>query len=160
MPLMLCLLCSWIMPAMAGEPPEGTSSVVSARRVLTPGTPLTVSCGSISETSVFTFRLMRPSDSTTGVNDRPTPNCLNEGWAGVVVGPTTTGGGIGNSPPARKDADSPEIAVRVGSAKVWTTPACSMARNVAVTDLNVPAMALGLDGPLLSCPPLVVKGLT
>src|ERR1700682_1367128 len=138
---MVCLLCSWIMPAMASEPPDGTSRVVLARRVLTPGTPLTVSVGSISETSVFTFRLMRPSDNTTGVKARATPNCLNEGGGGAAPG-NTGGGGIGNSPPARKEADSPEIAVRVGSANVWTTPACSIARIVAVTDLNVPAKEL------------------
>ena len=46
----------------------------------------------------------------------------------------------GNSPPAMKVAVSPEIAVRFGSASVWTTPTCSIACNVAVTDLNVPAM--------------------
>jgi len=36
-PLMACLVCSWIMPAIAIEPPEGISSVVSARRVLIEG---------------------------------------------------------------------------------------------------------------------------
>src|ERR1700754_1794658 len=41
--------------------------------------------------------------------------------------------GIGNSPPAMKVADSPEIAVRFGSASVRTTPADSIARKVAVT---------------------------
>ena len=33
-----------------------------------------------------------------------------------------------------KVADSPEIAVRLGSASVRTTPALSIARSVAVTD--------------------------
>ena len=42
--------------------------------------------------------------------------------------------GIGNSPPAMNVADSPEIAVRFGSASVRTTPALSIARIVAVTD--------------------------
>ncbi len=31
-------------------------------------------------------------------------------------------------------ADSPEIAVRLGSASVFTTPALSIARKVALTD--------------------------
>ena len=30
---MLCLVSSWIMPAMASVPPDGISTVVSARRV-------------------------------------------------------------------------------------------------------------------------------
>ena len=38
-----------------------------------------------------------------------------------------------------KLADSPEIAVRFGSARVRTTPALSIARNVACTD-GVPAV--------------------
>src|SRR3954451_15186803 len=45
-----------------------------------------------------------------------------------------TPAGIGNSPPEMKVADSPEIAVRLGSASVRTTPAFSIARSVAWTD--------------------------
>ena len=41
---------------------------------------------------------------------------------------------MGNSPPEMKVADSPEIAVRFGSASVFTTPALSIARSVAVTE--------------------------
>ena len=37
MPLSCCLVCSWIMPAIASVPPEGISTVVSARRVLIDG---------------------------------------------------------------------------------------------------------------------------
>ena len=48
--------------------------------------------------------------------------------------------GIGNSPPEMKVADSPEIAVRLGSASVRTTPALSIARSVACTDGIVPKM--------------------
>src|SRR6185312_4855185 len=40
--------------------------------------------------------------------------------------------GTGNSPPARNFADSPEIAVRFGSASVRITPDCSIARSVAL----------------------------
>ena len=65
---------------------------------------------------------MRPSDSTTGVNFRLTPNFLKSisGWqiGGDFVVSQDRPFGIGNSPPARKVADSPEIAVSVGWAKV------------------------------------------
>ena len=73
---------------------------------------------------------MRPSDSTTGVNIRLTPNFLKS-----ICG--RTGGRIdvatyGNSPPTRKFAVSPETAVKFGSASVRITPACSIARTVAL----------------------------
>ena len=79
------------MPAMASEPPEGISTVVSARRVRIDGTVtgLPPGTGMLSEllfdrsdTSVITLRLMRPSLSTTGVKSRLTPNFLKsiEGW--------------------------------------------------------------------------------
>src|SRR6185437_5145766 len=87
MPLIDCFVCSWIIPASASEPPDGISTVVSARRVWIEGTVKDVvepvTCRVIafsvdrSETSVITFRLIRPSESTTGVNTRLTPNFLN-----------------------------------------------------------------------------------
>jgi hypothetical protein len=136
---MFCLVSFWIMPAMASEPPEGISTVVSARRVRIEGT-LTV-CAVLgttivielvlerSETSVMTLRLMRPSLSTTGVKLRLTPNFLNwiEGWQTDATGPTMLPLEAaehekplrtGNSPPATKVAISPEIAVKFGSASV------------------------------------------
>ena len=136
------------MPAMASEPPEGISTVVSARRVLIDGMVCVVrsvaltDCVSVSalsldssDTSVSTLRLIRPSDITTGVKFRPTPNFLNWIWVWQfrVVGSQVKPAGIGNSPPARKFAVSPEIAVRFGSASVRITPARSIARSVAVT---------------------------
>src|SRR6201999_4297239 len=61
-------------PAIASEPPEGISSVVSARRVLIDGTltPLVLMELSveISETSVITRRLILRAVSTTGVKLR------------------------------------------------------------------------------------------
>ena len=135
------------MPAIASEPPDGISTVVSARRVridgmvtvwVEPGIAIVIafSCDR-SETSVITLRLMRPSDSTTGVKFRLTPNFLNSicGWqiGGDLVVSQDSPLGIGNSPPARKVAVSPEIAVRFGSASVRMTPARSIARSVAVT---------------------------
>ena len=93
MPLSCCLVCSWIMPAIASEPPEGISTVVSARRVLIDGMVNEVvwlaptDCARVSwlsvessETSVMTLRLMRPSDRTTGVKFRPTPNFFHWIW--------------------------------------------------------------------------------
>ena len=133
---------------MASEPPEGISTVVSARRVLIDGMVCVVrsvaltDCVSVSalsldssDTSVSTLRLILPSDMTTGVKFRPTPNFLNWIWVWQfrVVGSQVKPEGIGNSPPARKFAVSPEIAVRFGSANVRITPARSIARSVAVT---------------------------
>ena len=78
-----------------------------------------------SLTSVSMRKLMRPSDSTTGVKARPTPNSLKvtESW------PWLSTNGIGNSPPARNFAVSPDTAVRVGSASVRTSPSRSNARR-------------------------------
>src|SRR5205823_6316299 len=99
-------------------------------------------------TSVLTRRLMRPSDSATGVNASATPNFLysTDVWQlrpseSQVMPPNT-----GNSPPARKLALSPEIAVRLGSASVRSTPARSIARNVAWTDLKLPVRDVLLSG--------------
>src|SRR5882757_5080699 len=125
-------------------PPDGISSVVSARRVLIEGTEMPLMVIELSfdtsDTSVMTRRLIRPSESTTGVKFSAMPNFLNEiegahcptEPAAVVWQVTPVG--TGNSPPAMKVADSPEIAVRLGSARVRTTPALSIARNVALTD--------------------------
>src|SRR6202795_2862186 len=148
-PLMACLVCSWIRPAIAIAPPEGISSVVSARRVLIEGTvtvftvEAVTACASVielsfdnSDTSVITRSEILPSVSTTGVKLSEMPNFLKVIWVvqTCVVGSQEYPAGTGNSPPAMKVADSPEIAVRLGSASVRTTPALSMARSVAVTD--------------------------
>ncbi len=89
MPLIAVLVCSWMRPAIASEPPEGISSVVSARRVLIDGIVrvlVTVavtdwaSCSELSadssDTSVMTRRLIRPSVRTTGVKFSVMPNFL------------------------------------------------------------------------------------
>src|SRR3954466_5602580 len=142
------------MPASASEPPDGISTVVSARRVVIDGTvkdcvePGTCSVMALSDersdTSVITFRLMRPSAITTGVNTMLTPNFLKSicDWqtGGDFVVSHDRPAGIGNSPPATNEAVSPEIAVKFGSASVRTTPARSIARNVAFTFLNDPAI--------------------
>ena len=119
---------------MIMEPPLGSSTVVSARRTLRAGMvielpvdpPVTVMAFSLesSLTSVLILRLMRPSDRTTGVKPRPTPKGLNSMVTSLSSLPT----GTGNSPPARNFADSPEMAVRVGSARVRRMPSRSMAR--------------------------------
>ena len=87
------MVWSAIRPAIAIAPPEGISSVVSARRTLIEGmvTELTVEaetdCESVSElsldsseTSLITRRLMRPSLSTTGVKLSEMPNFLKLIW--------------------------------------------------------------------------------
>src|SRR5207302_9820107 len=72
--------------------------------------------------------------------------------------------GIGNSPPEINVADSPEIAVRLGSARVRTTPALSIARSVAWTDGIEPndvARALpGTSGPLFAVNGLLLLNFT
>src|ERR1700710_3208728 len=158
-------------PAIAIEPPDGISSVVSARRVLIEGTVIPVTVielsSDTSDTSVITRRLIRPSFSTTGVKLSEMPNFLKlTVWTHCPIAPAVvvwqvTPVGIGNSPPEINVADSPEIAVRLGSASVRTTPALSIARMVALTD-GTPALfkaaavkALpGTSGELLA-----VKGL-
>src|ERR1700694_2664805 len=128
------------------DPPEGISSVVSARRVLIegivvpPAPPVNAFSAETSDTSVITCRLIRPSLSTTGVKLREMPNFLKVTvWMQFPIAPCTvvwqvTPVGIGNSPPEMNVADSPEIAVRLGSASVRTTPALSIARRGAWTD--------------------------
>src|SRR5471030_3172296 len=135
-------------PAIAIAPPDGISSVVSARRVLIEGTvsALPADCTSVkelsfdsSDTSVITRRLIRPSFSTTGVKLSEMPNFLKLIWVlqTWVTGSQEYPAGTGNSPPAMNVADSPEIAVRFGSASVRITPALSIARIVADTDGTV-----------------------
>src|SRR6202166_4422069 len=145
-PLTAFLVCSWIRPAIAIVPPDGISSVVSARRVLIegivvpPAPPVKEFSVETSDTSVITRRLIRPSLSTTGVKLSEMPNFLKlTVWTHCPIAPDVvvwqvTPVGIGNSPPEIKVADSPEIAVRLGSESVRTTPALSIARRVAWTD--------------------------
>jgi hypothetical protein len=69
---------------------------------------------------------MRPPDRTTGTKVKETPNDLKRtvGVQDVIevqLLPVTTG----NSPPARKRASSPEMAVKFGSASVRISPARS-----------------------------------
>src|ERR1044071_5720099 len=109
---------------MAIAPPDGISNVVSARRVLIDGIvvppwpPLRAFLDEISDTSVITRRLIRPSVSTTGVKLREMPNFLKlTVWTHCPMPPDdvvwqVTPVGIGNSPPEMKVADSPEMAVR------------------------------------------------
>src|ERR1700761_4896107 len=175
-PLTACFVCSWIRPAIAMEPPDGISSVVSARRVLMdgivvpPAPPWREFSVEISDTSVITRRLIRPSVSTTGVKLSEIPNFLKlTVWTHCPIAPDVvdwqvTPVGIGNSPPEINVADSPEIAVRFGSASVRTTPALSIACSVAWTDgvePNDPVMALpGTSGALFAVNGLVLLKVT
>jgi len=113
------------IPAITIEPPEGSSTVVSARRTLRPGivsrSVLMAFSGVVSLTSLVMRMLMRPSLITTGVKPRPTPKGLNS----MVVLSLSWATGIGNSPPARNLAFSPEMAVSVGSARVRIRPSRS-----------------------------------
>src|SRR5258707_7957160 len=175
-PLDACLVWSWIRTAIAMAPPEGISRVVSARPVLIEGIvvppwpPVSAFSVETTDTSVITRRLIRPSDSTTGVMLSEMPNFLKlTVWMHCPIAPDAvdwqvTPVGIGNSPPEMKVADSPEIAVRFGSASVRTTPALSIARSVAWTDGTDPnevVMALvGTSGPLLAVNGVALLNLT
>src|SRR4029077_10211722 len=163
-------------PAIAIAPPDGISRVVSARRVLIegivvpPAPPVNAFSVETSDTSVITRRLIRPSVNTTGVKLREMPNFLKlTVWTHCPIVPVVdvwqvTPVGIGNSPPEINVADSPEIAVRLGSARVRTTPALSIARSVAVMDgiaPNDPVRALvPTSGALFAVNGLLLLNLT
>src|SRR5882757_6284635 len=164
-------------PAIAIEPPDGISRVVSARRVLIEGTVSELPTAWVmvmefsfdsSDTSVITRRLIRPSLITTGVKLSEMPNFLKLIWVvqTCVTGSQEYPAGTGNSPPAMNVADSPEIAVRFGSASVRITPALSMARIVACTEGTGTPAPLSTVGPAPSATelpaserPSAVKGL-
>ena len=111
---------------MAKVWPSRSSTVVLARRTVSPGTLMlevvTEIVGSIWLTSLLTTRLIWSLPRTVGVKARLTPNCLNS--MVIVLAPIalSCATGIGNSPPARKLAVSPESAIRFGSARVRTRP--------------------------------------
>src|SRR5262245_8365538 len=98
----------------------------------------------------MTFRLMRTSPSTTGVKPRLAPVFLYVicGWqiGGERVAWHDSPFGIGHSLPATNVAVSPEIAVRLGSARVRRTPARSMARSVTLTLGKLPRIKLSVMG--------------
>src|SRR5471032_3358708 len=108
--------------------------------VVPPEPPVRAFSLDTSDTSVITRKLIRPSVMTTGVKLSEMPNFLKVTvWIHCPIAPPVvvwqvTPVGMGNSPPEMNVADSPEIAVRLGSASVRTTPALSIARNVAWTD--------------------------
>src|SRR5712671_4228516 len=124
------LTMSWIeldcsRPAMAKLWPLASSMVVEARRVRIAGIvttavevsgTLTDPAADSSLTSGATLRLMR-SPMIVGVKARLTPTCL---YCTVMV-PTRVppcGTISGISPPARKLAVSPDMAIRLGSARM------------------------------------------
>src|SRR3954453_5857996 len=158
------------------EPPDGISSIVSARRVLIegivvpPAPPVKEFSVETSDTSVITRRLIRPSVRTTGVKLSEMPNFLKlTVWTHCPIAPAVvvwqlTPVGMGNSAPEMNVADSPEIAVRLGSASVRTTPAVSIARSVAWTDgiepNDVKRPLPGTSGALFAVNGLLLLNLT
>ena len=73
-------------------------------------------------------RFSRPLVNTVGTTARLTPNCLKSTVMVVVPPVVFPAIGIGNSPPARKLADSPDCAVRFGSARMvisWSAASAS-----------------------------------
>src|SRR4051812_21187102 len=150
-------------PAVIITAPDGSSTVVSDLRTFMPGTamlPMRIwFSGSTSVTSVATRKLIRPSASTTGVKLKVTPYGLYSTPIAQDLRPPTVVQssllGIGISPPAVNLADSPEIAVSVGSARTRETPARSNACKVADAEnppremlavSRLPGFALGFSG--------------
>src|ERR1700682_381348 len=108
--------------------PSRNSTVVEASRRINAGTETppvidTPWAGSSWLTFGLMTRLIWPSLSTVGVKARPTPYFLYS----IAVWPSEPGTGIGYSPPARKLAVSPDSAVRLGCARLRTSPFCSSA---------------------------------
>ncbi len=128
-------LCS--SPPIAKLCPLDSSTVVSTRRTVSPGTltppVVTLLFASTSLTSGRTFRLIRLSASTVGVKSSDTPNGLNSTVIAPVDEPACATG-IGISPPARKLAVSPDIAVRFGSASIVIKPSWSSASSTTSID--------------------------
>ena len=87
--------------------------------VMAPVTVNWLTSGAISIVILFSLK-------TVGVKAKPTPNCLNSMVKAPVNDPVW-GTGIGNSPPARKLAISPEMVVKLGSAKIDKYPSSSSA---------------------------------
>ena len=94
---------------------------------------VTLLFASTSLTSGRTFRLIRLSASTVGVKSSDTPNGLNSTVIAPVDEPACATG-IGISPPARKLAVSPDIAVRFGSASIVIKPSWSSASSTTSID--------------------------
>ena len=111
--------------------PSPSSIVVVTLRVFSPGTIVLPIVAAIDRSRMLasgvTTRLMRPFSSTVGVKARLMPNSLNSTDCSVPPSPTDATVGMGNSPPARKLAVSPESAMRFGSARVLTSPFVSKA---------------------------------
>src|SRR5882757_196621 len=108
---------------------------------------------------------------TVGVKARLTPKLLN---STVIVGNPLVAAeepeiGTGNSPPARKLAVWPDIAVRFGSARLVMNPSCSSAEIIALVDPKHPmpvvtqfALLSVADAPAISVfvgSPMSVTGL-
>ena len=121
---------------MANVCPSRSSTSVSVRRVESAGTrkPSTRRrrCAKSSElTSGLTLRLIRSPPRTVGVKFRRTPNSLNMIVTELRAAAPACTTGYGNSPPARKLASLPLIAIRFGSARLWKRPLFCSARTTA-----------------------------
>src|SRR6185437_4635014 len=162
MPAMSWADLSCSKPAIIIAPPDGSSTVVSARRTVSAGTTSTGPPEPVdtlkapwlfsSDTSVESFSEIRPPDSTTGVKPRPMPKSLNSTDTDPVFDSDT---GTGNWPPTRNFAASPETAVRFGSASVRTRPTCSKASTLPVPWFSPVEPAVDCTVEMVPWPPLV-----
>ena len=123
-------------PANAKDWPSRSSTPVFARRVFRPGimkplnfTPL---AKSIVETSGSSSNRIWSSSRIVGLKFSRTPYSLNTTVMAMLPPeppPWTTG--TGNSPPARKLACCPSIAIRLGSARSRKAPCVRSTRSIA-----------------------------
>ncbi len=125
----------FIRPAIANVWPSRSSTSVSVRRVDSAGmrkpSSVTALAKSSELTSGFTFRWIRSPPSTVGVKFRRTPNSLKMIVTALPPVPLGCTIGYGYSPPARKLASLPLVAIRFGSARLWNRPLFCSARTAA-----------------------------
>ena len=116
-----------IRPPIAKLWPSASCTVVDARRVVISGKiarawvvplPIPTPSRDSSDTSGDTRKLIRPPESTVGVNRKPMPNSFS---SSAIRPSASCATGIRILPPARKLPSCPLIAMTFGSASTFTS---------------------------------------
>ena len=125
-------------PAMANVWPSRSSTSVSVRRVVSAGIRKPSSVIALAKSSALTSGLHLEVDQVAAEHRRrevqPDAELLEHDRDRVAAGARCTTG-YGNSPPARKLASLPLVAIRFGSARLWKSPLFCSARNDAAEAL-------------------------
>src|SRR3954454_25306651 len=150
--------------------PYCNSTVGRAFRLVNAGTNVAWNVTALAKSSSLTYgstrRLITPRDKTVGTKPNSTPNFLNsmDMVGKLLAPPVLEGTGTGNSPPARNRADSPDNAIRFGSAKRRTSPFVSSADTNRSTELPLFSFSTFVrrlpngTAPLASVPTLPRRG--